>query len=50
MQVMCEEENKETWTHIEDEFHALNSFLCCWFTTLAKDSRHAGSLFGANIG
>ena len=25
-------------------------FLCCWFTTLAKDSRNAWSLLGSNVG
>ena len=24
-------------------------FLCCWFISLAKDSRDAGSIFGAHI-
>ena len=30
-------------------FHIFKFSLNCWFTTLAKDSRHAWSLLGANI-
>ena len=43
--------NRET-ENLEDEFHGVfpsyvNYFLYCQFTTLAKDSRHTWSLFGA---
>ena len=33
--------------HLGDEFHR---FSRCQFTSLAKDSRHTWSFFGANIG
>ena len=50
---LCVGRNRETKI-LDDEFHGLfqtaKHFLCCQSTTLAKYSRHAWSLFGANIG
>ena len=31
---------------MKTQFHFLNGFEGCWFTTVAKDSQHAGSVFG----
>ena len=53
MLVTCgkRQRNKQT---LDDEFHRevfklQHFFLCCLFTNLAKYSRHAWSLCGANI-
>ena len=57
MPVKCGKKQRIKQTkNLDDEFHGRGyvftqqQYLYCWFTTLTKYSRHARSLFGANIG